>query len=263
VKRDKKNSSAHTYLGLTLSVLGEYKRAEDEHLVGIKYDESFMDCWAHLAQLYLDLAYPEKLLNCLEKAIQIDSRFAKAYHLRGILYHGMGRHRSAIKELSIALTYEGSSIECLYLRASCHHAIGEYKAAIKDYDDVLDLELDSMDKFVLQCLAFYQKEMALYIASKANLEFSQFNIDDDIDPLFKEYWCKRLHPKNVAEKVYRQPPLRISLRSGRLNKQDFKFTKHQTTLLLAADSIGKKIQYNCRGFLPNQRQVCIQKRSIL
>jgi len=42
----------------------------------------------------------------------------------------MGRHRSAIKELSIALTYEGSSIECLYLRASCHHAIGEYKAAV-------------------------------------------------------------------------------------------------------------------------------------
>jgi hypothetical protein len=27
---------------------------------------------------------------------------------------------------------------------------------IKGYDDVLDLELDSMDKFVLQCLSFYQ-----------------------------------------------------------------------------------------------------------
>nr|CAB3451680.1 unnamed protein product [Digitaria exilis] len=199
VKRDKKNSSAHTYLGLTLSALGEYKRAEDEHLVGIKYDESFLDCWAHLAQLYLDLAYPEKLLNCLEKAIQIDSRFAKAYHLRGILYHGMGRHRSAIKELSIALTYEGSSIECLYLRASCHHAIGEYKAAIKDYDDVLDLELDSMDKFVLQCLAFYQKEMALYIASKANLEFSQFNIDDDVDPLFKDVYNIAVKWRQISE----------------------------------------------------------------
>uniref|UniRef100_A0ACD5UQ17 Uncharacterized protein n=1 Tax=Avena sativa TaxID=4498 RepID=A0ACD5UQ17_AVESA len=254
VKRDKKNSSAHTYLGLTLSAVGEYKRAEDEHLLGIKYDGSFLDSWAHLSQLYLDLAYPEKMLDNLQKVLQIDPRFSKAYHLRGILYHGMGRHRSAIKELSIALSYDGSSIECLYLRASCHHAIGEYKSAIKDYDDVLDLELDSMDKFVLQCLAFYQKEIALYTASKANLEFSQFNIDDDVDPLFKEYWCKRLHPKNVAEKVYRQPPLRISLRSGRLNKQDFKFTKHQTSLLLAADSIGKKIQYNCRGFLPNQRQ---------
>ncbi|XP_006658223.1 suppressor of RPS4-RLD 1 [Oryza brachyantha] len=254
VKRDKKNSSAHTYLGLTLSALGEYKRAEDEHLIGIKFDENFLDSWAHLSQLYLDIGCPEKMLNCIEKVLQIDVSFGKAYHLRGILYHGMGRHRSAIKDLSVALKHESSNIECLYLRASCHHAIGEYKAAIKDYDDVLDLELDSMDKFVLQCLAFYQKEIALYIASKANLEFSQFNIDDDVDPLFKEYWCKRLHPKNVAEKVYRQPPLRISLRSGRLNKQDFKFTKHQTTLILAADSIGKKIQYNCRGFLPNQRQ---------
>ena len=27
---------------------------------------------------------------------------------------------------------------------------------IKDYDKALTLELDSMEKFVLQCLAFYQ-----------------------------------------------------------------------------------------------------------
>lgn len=27
---------------------------------------------------------------------------------------------------------------------------------VKDYDAALDLELDSMEKFVLQCLAFYQ-----------------------------------------------------------------------------------------------------------
>lgn len=39
--------------------------------------------------------------------------------------------RSAIKELSTALTLDASSIECLYLRASCHHAIGEYKAAVR------------------------------------------------------------------------------------------------------------------------------------
>lgn len=40
-----------------------------------------------------------------------------------------------------------------------HHGIHMYLfffVKIKDYDDVLDLELDSMDKFVLQCLAFYQ-----------------------------------------------------------------------------------------------------------
>lgn len=72
---------------------------------------------------------------------------------------------------------------------------------------------------------------------------------------FQEYWCKRLHPKNVCEKVYRQPHLRDSLKKGKLKKQDFAVTKQKTALVLAADLIGKKIQYDCPGFLPNKRQV--------
>jgi hypothetical protein len=71
----------------------------------------------------------------------------------------------------------------------------------------------------------------------------------------QEYWCKRLHPKNVCEKVYRQPPLRESLRKGKLRKQELAITKQKSALIQAADSIGKKIQYDCPGFLPNRRQV--------
>ncbi|KAK2967664.1 hypothetical protein RJ640_030535 [Escallonia rubra] len=254
VKLDKDNKSAYTYLGLALSSIGKFKRAEDAHMKSIQLDRNFLEAWAHLTQFYQDLANSEKALECLHQLLQIDGRFTKAYHLRGLLLHGMGEHRNAIKDLSLGLTLESSNIECLYLRASCYHAIGEYKEAVKDYDAALDLELDSMDKFVLQCLAFYQKEIALYTASKINSEFSWFDIDGDINPLFKEYWCKRLHPKNVCEKVYRQPPLRDSLKKGKLKKQDLTVTKQKAALLEAADSIGKKIQYTCPGFLPNRRQ---------
>ncbi|KZV24968.1 tetratricopeptide repeat protein 13-like [Dorcoceras hygrometricum] len=240
--------------GLSLSSLGEYKRAEEAHRKAIQIDQNFLEAWTHLTQFYQDMADSEKALQCLHDVLQIDGRFAKAYHLRGLLLHGIGEHRNAIKELSVGLSIESSNIECLYLRASCYHAIGELKEAVKDYDAALDLELDSMEKFVLQCSAFYQKEIALYTASKYNTEFSWFNLDGDIDPLFKEYWCKRLHPKNVCEKVYRQPPLRDSLRKGKLKKQEFVLTKQKATLLQYADSIGKKIQYHCRGFLPNRRQ---------
>ncbi|KAG8384306.1 hypothetical protein BUALT_Bualt04G0104600 [Buddleja alternifolia] len=254
VKVEKDNKSAYTYLGLALSSLGEYRRAEEAHMKAIQIDRNFLEAWAHLTQFYQDMANSEKALQCLHDILQIDGRFAKAYHLRGLLLHGMGEHRNAIKELSVGLSIESSNIECLYLRASCYHAIGEFKDAVKDYDAALDLELDSMEKFVLQCLAFYQKEIALYTASKFNTEFSWFDLDGDIDPLFKEYWCKRLHPKNVCEKVYRQPPLRDSLRKGKLKKQEFALTKQKAALLQAADSIGKKIQYHCPGFLPNRRQ---------
>ncbi|XP_076949916.1 suppressor of RPS4-RLD 1-like [Bidens hawaiensis] len=250
VKLDKDNKSAYTYLGLALSSVGEYKKSEEAHMKAIQIDEKFLEAWGHLAQLYQDLADSMKALDCLKQVLQIDARFAKGYHLRGLLLHAMGDHRNAIKDLTIGLSIESSNIECLYLRASCHHAIGEYKEAVKDYDAALDLELDSMDKFVLQCLAFYQKEMALYTSAKANSEFCWFDIDGDIDPLFKEYWCKRLHPKNVCEKVFRQPPLR----KAKLKKQDFNLTKPKIALLLAADRIGKSIQYHCQGFLPNRRQ---------
>ena len=73
----------------------------------------------------------------------------------------------------------------------------------------------------------------------------------------QEYWCKRLHPKNVCEKVYRQPPLRESLKRGKLRKQEFAISKPKAVFLAAADSIGKNIQYDCPGFLPNRRQVYI------
>ncbi|KAK9949075.1 hypothetical protein M0R45_004618 [Rubus argutus] len=254
VKLDKDNTSAYTYLGLALSSIGEYKRAEEVHLKAIQLDRNFLEAWVQLTQFYQDMANPTKAFECLQQALQIDGRFSKAYHLRGLLLHGMGEHGKAIKELSTGLSIENANIECLYLRASCYHAIGEYKLAVKDYDAVLDLELDSMEKFVLQCLAFYQKEIALYTASKLNSEFVCFDIDGDIDSLFKEYWCKRLHPKNVCEKVYRQPPLRESLKKSKLKKLDFSVTKQSTALLQAADCIGKKIQYDCPGFLPNRRQ---------
>ncbi|KAL5753095.1 hypothetical protein ACOSP7_023263 [Xanthoceras sorbifolium] len=254
VKCDKDNKSAYTYLGLALSSIGEYKKAEEAHLKAIQLDQNFLEAWAHLTQFYHDLANSRKALECLQQVLHIDERFPKAYHLRGLLLHGMGQHKKAIKDLSTGLSIEPSNIECLYLRASCYHAIGEYGDAVKDYDAALDLELDSMEKFVLQCLAFYQKEVALYTAYKVNSEFCWFDIDGDIDPLFKEYWCKRLHPKNVCEKVYRQPPLRDSLKKGKLRKQDFAVTKQKTALLVAADLIGKKIQYDCPGFLSNRRQ---------
>ncbi|XP_028104083.1 suppressor of RPS4-RLD 1-like isoform X1 [Camellia sinensis] len=255
IKLDKDNKSAYTYLGLALSSIGEYRRAEEAHKKSIQLDPNFLEAWAHLTQLYHDLANSEQAVECINQVLQIDGRYAKSYYLRGLLLHGMGEHRNAIKDLSVGLSLENSNIECLYLRASCHHAIGEYREAVKDYDAALDLELDSMEKFVLQCLAFYQKEIALYTASKINSEFCWFDIDGDINPLFKEYWCKRLHPKNVCEKVYRQPTLRDSLKKGnKLRKQDFAVTKQKTALTRAADSIGKKIQYSCLGFLPSRRQ---------
>ncbi|VVB09911.1 unnamed protein product [Arabis nemorensis] len=253
LKQETDNKSAYTYLGLAFASLGEYTKAEEAHLKSIQLDSNYLEAWLHLAQFYQELADHSKALECIERVLQVDNRVWKAYHLRGLVFHGLGEHRKAIQELTIGLSFE-NSLECLYLRGSCYHAVGEYKDAVKDYDATVDVELDAVEKFILQCLAFYQKEIALYTASKVSSGFFCFDIDGDIDPVFKEYWCKRLHPKSVCEQVYRQPPLRESLKKGKLKKQDLAITKPKANLLRFADLIGKKIQYDCPGFLPNRRQ---------
>ncbi|KAG2239372.1 hypothetical protein Bca52824_091803 [Brassica carinata] len=105
---------------------------------------------------YQELADHHKALECIEQALQVDNRVWKAYHLRGLVFHGLGEHRYAQLNDLFGLSIE-NSIECLYLRGSCYHAVGEYRDAV-DYDATVEVELDAVEKFVLQCLAFYQKD---------------------------------------------------------------------------------------------------------
>ncbi|XP_078430313.1 tetratricopeptide repeat (TPR)-like superfamily protein isoform X4 [Wolffia australiana] len=200
ISLEKHSIYAYAYLGLSLSAVGEYDKAEEAYHNAVHIDETFLEGWVNFAQFYQDLGNSKMALQCLKQALHFDRSFVKAYHLRGLLLHGAGQHRNAINDLSAALTVEGSNIECLYLRASCYHAVGEYKNAVKDYDAVLDLELDSLGKFVLQCLSFYQKEIALYTASRVSSEFIHFDIDGDIDPLFKHRMAG-LAAIEIAQKV--------------------------------------------------------------
>ncbi|KAK4393437.1 Suppressor of RPS4-RLD 1 [Sesamum angolense] len=213
------------------------------------------------------------------KSINVDFRLS-----RGIAQVNDGKYAyaisifdKAIADLTKALEFEPNSADILHERDSImilklHAGIvnfkfKDYKAAVEDLSACVEVDKDNKSAYTyLVCESISpprasspwygraQKEIALYTASKFNTEFSWFDLDGDIDPLFKEYWCKKLHPKNVCEKVYRQPPLRDSLRKGKLKKQEFSLTKQKAVLLHAADSIGKKIQYHCPGFLPNRRQ---------
>ncbi|RZR80270.1 hypothetical protein BHM03_00006265, partial [Ensete ventricosum] len=135
------NMNCHAFLyviareeqGLALSAIGEYEEAEEAHLKSLHLDQCFLDAWAHLAQFYLDLANSEKALHCLEKVLLVNGRCSSGLlkHITYVVYFTMGWGN-----------------------------IGN----VKDYDAVLDLEHDSMDKFVLQCLAFYQASHICYFS---------------------------------------------------------------------------------------------------
>ncbi|XP_028097634.1 suppressor of RPS4-RLD 1-like [Camellia sinensis] len=68
VKLDKDNKSAYTYLGLALSSIGEYRRAEEAHMKSIQLDPSFLEAWAHLTQM-TSLRGLVEIFWCMEKKL--------------------------------------------------------------------------------------------------------------------------------------------------------------------------------------------------
>ncbi|GFP99525.1 suppressor of rps4-rld 1 [Phtheirospermum japonicum] len=74
VEVDQDNKSAYSYLGLALSPLGEYRRAEEAHMKAIQIDQKFLEAWTHLTQFYQDMANSEKALQCIHAILKIDGR---------------------------------------------------------------------------------------------------------------------------------------------------------------------------------------------
>lgn len=254
IKVDESNKLAYNYLGLALLATGHHVEGIKAHYKAIEIDPDFKEGWTQLAQSFSELGEADKAMECLQKALSIDDMYANAYRLRGLLCQGLGDHKGAVKDLSAGLRSDPGNMECKYMRASCRHALGEYADAVKDYDSVLDMEVDSIEKCMLQFLAFYQRGLALYTASKANYPFSSFDVDEDLHPLWKEAWCKRLRPTVVIASLCTQPLVKDSLKNGRLRGQDFVISKAKRILLETADQLGCKMQYNCPGFLKNRRQ---------
>ncbi|MCO5575061.1 hypothetical protein L7F22_028858 [Adiantum nelumboides] len=251
---DASNKLAYNFLGLALLATGCHTEGINAHYKAVEIDPNFKEGWTQLAQTFSELGKSDKALECLQKALLIDEKYVNAYRLLGSLRQGLGDHRGAVKELTSGLQIDPTNMECKYLRASCRHALGEYADAVKDYEGVLDMEVDSMEQCVLQYLAFYQRVVALYTASRANYPFSCFDIDQDLHPSLKEAWCKRLRPSSEVFPFCCQPLVKESLRSGRVRGQDFVISKAKRSLLEVADQIGVKMQYYCPGFSKNRRQ---------
>lgn len=251
---DASNKLAYNYLGLALLATGHHSEGVSAHYKAVEMDPNFKEGWTQLAQTFSELGETDKAMDCLQKALVVDERYVNAYRLLSLLRQGLGDHKGAVKELNTGLQIDPVNMECKYLRASCRHALGEYADAVKDYDSVLDMEVDSVEKCMLQFLAFYQRVLALYTASRANYPFSCFDIDQDLHPSLKEAWCKRLRPTVHIASFCSQPPVKESLKGGRIRGQDFVISRAKRSLLEAADQIGCLMQYTCAGFLKNRRQ---------
>ncbi|CAI5495683.1 unnamed protein product [Closterium sp. Naga37s-1] len=146
------------------------------------------------------------------------------------------------------------NVEGHYIKGSCHHALGQLQDPVVTYDALLSKPTRQEEQPLL-FMAFYQREVAQFTASRLNKPLRDFDFEDNFGPEFKQAWARRSVPTDLFP-AYRPQPYRAAfdnqLKPERHVSEQVK--RGRKELVKAADTVGGRTQYTSPGFLPNQRQ---------
>ncbi|CAD8116827.1 unnamed protein product [Paramecium primaurelia] len=127
----------------------------------------------YLGNLYLHIDNYDPGLRNLNKAIQIDKKFANAYEKRGMLFWKTGYKDKALKDFDKLIELKPTSYNAYACRAILNEIIGEDEKALIDFNKVIELKSDSMMLYhqrgllKMKSLKIDEKEITQMLNNKA------------------------------------------------------------------------------------------------
>ncbi|GAM26964.1 hypothetical protein SAMD00019534_101390 [Acytostelium subglobosum LB1] len=244
VEYDKTHKLAWNRIGLCLNIRGFPREAFDSFYKAIELDPHFEAAYTNIGQCWKELGDYQSSLATFSKALELTPNYSNALHLRGLLYFHSGKHLEAINDWSVYLCSEPDMIDVRQLRAISLNTIGRYREALADYEHILNINANHF--------SFYQREIALFTHHHLDTSLNSFNIDNELDPYLKTLLCQRQPASTLLARGYtKQNNLSDSIKEV---DSEYKLTANEKTLVEFAKRIGKRLQYDCEGFLPNARQ---------
>ncbi|MCK4537731.1 MAG: tetratricopeptide repeat protein [Candidatus Krumholzibacteria bacterium] len=102
------NPWGYYMLGLSAWKAGEYEKAQGAFQLALDHDPKHVKSWLNLGRVYLDTDRPQEALECIEKAVTVDSESNVAYRLKGRAFHQLGQREDAIDAYRMAIVIDGS-----------------------------------------------------------------------------------------------------------------------------------------------------------
>jgi len=239
------NHITWNFVGLCENALGRTREAVIAYERATKIEPKFKEAWANLAQAYRDNGDRSNAEIYFQKALSVDASYVHGYHLRGLLYYGCGEIRLALADFKRGCEVDPSDRNCQLMHCVCLHSLGQFSAAVAEYNALLKLDPGH------QC--YYQKELALYLHRRMEADMMVVNPDVELDPYFKEAYCKR-HQTNHPRLCNYQPQRNLNHKIPDVVLQDGTTSEQMKILVEAARKYGKLIQLRTPGFLSNVRQ---------
>ncbi|CAI5474376.1 unnamed protein product [Closterium sp. Yama58-4] len=218
------------------------------------------EAWRVLGDVRRDMGEVAEAERCYGHALKAFPSDMPTLHSWVKLLQSTGRHREVISLLSKYIPYHPTNVELHYWLASSHHSLAVFPKAVDAYNHVLKMQPRDYSERQSHDMAFYQREVAIYMAACMEQPLDRFSIDDHFLPLFKESWTYRYPPDALLQAGYEPtalPPLDARGANGSSCRGEAEGTRLGAAHVEAvdwADRLGGLIQYHCAGFLNNRRQ---------
>eukprot|EP01133_Synstelium_polycarpum_P009737 gene9737-11372_t len=229
-------------IGLCLNVKGCPREAFDAFSKALELDPSFEASYTNIGQCWKDIGDYRRSFEAFTKALDCCPNYSNALHLRGLLFFNSGKHFDALKDWTIFLDAEPANMDVRQLRAITHHTLGRYRSAIEDYSKITSVSEVHY--------AYYQREVGLLSHHLLDVPFNQYNLDMATNIYVKTFWCQRVAPTTL---VGYQPQKPVSAQIEDVDT-GYRPNMFEVTLIQEASRIGRRLQYDCEGFLANSRQ---------
>jgi tetratricopeptide (TPR) repeat protein len=228
--------------------MGNSASAVEAHLKALSLDNKYKEAIINLGQAYKDWGKATKAMEQFNRAVSVDPQSVGAHHCRALLWFGLGRHNTALEDFTRACQRDPRHWEARWMRAVTLNGLGQIRASLRDYDEALSMKPDHW--------CWFQKEIALYWHHRLDTPLEDYNMDQELDPVFKEFWCKRQQPSSLPNKAkVSQPPVDPSIADIDYDEHPASYTPETWKLLELAWDIGKLLHQEAPGFLFNRRQL--------
>eukprot|EP00798_Chlamydomonas_sp_ICE-L_P018637 gene18637-25152_t len=214
LKLEPNNPKAWNVYGMCTTLQGNINDGIKGYQRATEILPSHKEAWLNMGMALKESARTQEAEEAFANTFALDSPDAPSLNAMFTLSQmrqQLGNQTGAIEILDHALSFGKPEfrVQLLYMRAVCHHALGNTKEAVKDYTACLAVSLGSAseDEVSYQALCFYQREIVLYVFHSLDRNVDEFSMDAELQPLFKESWCKRSipSPELLAQYTYQAP----------------------------------------------------------
>ena len=138
-------------LGISIDLLDEILRADPDDRLALLARGS----------VYLKLGNSSNAVSDFSKAIEIDSKHPKAYHLRGLAREMAGKNDEALTDFNKAIDIEPKYGAAYYSRATLYTKMGQEDAATEDIEMVTHLTNLNLENFANDNNIWRSRQMQL------------------------------------------------------------------------------------------------------